>query len=47
MAISGVTDHTNTYAGYTNSADSKKQTTEGTGTATELLQERRTENEYQ
>ena len=33
MAISGVTDYTNTYAGYTNSANSKKQVTEGTGTA--------------
>ena len=35
MAISGVTDYTNTYAGYTNSADSKKQVAEGTGTAKE------------
>ena len=32
MAISGVTDYTNTYAGYTNSANSKKQATEGTAT---------------
>ena len=35
MAISGVTDYTNTYAGYTNSANSKKQVTEETGTAKE------------
>ena len=32
MAISGVTDYTNTYAGYTNSANSKKQVTEETTT---------------
>ena len=31
MAISGVTDYANTYAGYTNSANGKKQATEGTG----------------
>lgn len=31
MAISGVTDYTSTYAGYTNSANSKKQATEETG----------------
>jgi len=35
MAISGVTDYTNTYAGYTNSANGKKQATEGAGTAKE------------
>ena len=35
MAITGVTDYTNTYADYTNSANSKKQVTEGTGTAKE------------
>ena len=35
MAISGVADRTNTYAGYANSANSKKQATEGTGTAKE------------
>ena len=35
MAISGVTDYTNTYAGYTNSANGKKQATEGTGTSKE------------
>lgn len=35
MAISGVTDYTNTYAGYTNSANGKKQETEGAGTAKE------------
>ena len=35
MAISGVTDYTNTYAGYTNSANSKKQVTEGAGTEKE------------
>ena len=35
MAISGITDYTNTYAGYTNSANSKKQVTEETGTAKE------------
>ncbi len=33
MAILGVTDYTNTYAGYTNSANGKKQATEGAGTA--------------
>lgn len=32
MAITGVTDYTNTYADYTNSANSKKQATEGTAT---------------
>lgn len=31
MAISGATDYTSTYAGYTNSANSKKQATEETG----------------
>ena len=35
MAISGVTDYTNTYAGYTNSANSKKQVTEETSAAKE------------
>ena len=35
MAILGVTDYTNTYAGYTNSANGKKQATEGAGTAKE------------
>ena len=35
MAISGVTDYANTYAGYTNSANGKKQATEGAGTAKE------------
>ncbi|MDE7351956.1 MAG: hypothetical protein K2O06_02750 [Acetatifactor sp.] len=35
MAISGVTDYTNTYAGYTNSANSKEQVTERTGSAKE------------
>ena len=35
MAISGVTDYINTYAGYTNSANNKKQATEGAGTAKE------------
>ena len=37
MAISGVTDYTNTYAGYTNSANGKKQATEGAGTAKEAV----------
>ena len=32
MAISGVTDYTNTYAGYTNSVNSKKQAIEETAT---------------
>ena len=35
MAISGITDYTNTYAGYTNSANSKRQVTEETGAAKE------------
>ena len=35
MAISGVTDYTNTYAGYINSANNKKQATEGAGTEKE------------
>ena len=35
MAISGVTDYANTYAGYTNSANGKKQATEGAGTEKE------------
>lgn len=35
MAVTGVNDYTSTYAGYTNSAKSKKQATEGTGTAKE------------
>ena len=37
MAISGVTDYANTYAGYTNSANGKKQATEGAGTAKEAV----------
>ncbi len=37
MVISGVTDYTNTYAGYTNSANGKKQATEGAGTAKDEL----------
>ena len=37
MAILGVTDYTNTYAGYTNSANGKKQATEGAGTAKEAV----------
>ena len=35
MAISGVTDYTNAYAGYINSANNKKQATEGAGTEKE------------
>ena len=35
MAISGVTDYTNAYAGYTNSANGKRQAAEGAGTAKE------------
>ena len=35
MAITGVTDYTNTYAGYTNSTNSKRQAIEETGTAKE------------
>ena len=35
MAISGITDYTNTYAGYTNSANGKRQAAEGAGTAKE------------
>ena len=35
MAISGVTDYANTYAGYINSANNKKQATEGAGTEKE------------
>ena len=35
MGISGVTDYTNSYVGYTNSANGKKQATEGAGTAKE------------
>ena len=35
MVISGVADYTNTYAGYTNSANSKKQVTEETSAAKE------------
>ena len=35
MAISGVTDYANTYAGYTNSANGKRQAAEGAGTAKE------------
>ena len=35
MAISGVTDYANTYAGCTNSANGKKQATEGAGTSKE------------
>ena len=33
MAISGVTDYTNTYASNTNSVNSKRQAIEETGTA--------------
>lgn len=43
MAISGVTDYANTYAGYTNSANGKKQATEGVGTAKEAA--RKTEKD--
>ena len=35
MAISGVTDYTNAYASYTNSANGKRQAAEGAGTAKE------------
>ena len=35
MAISGVTDYTHAYAGYTNSANGKRQAAEGAGTAKE------------
>ncbi len=45
MAISGVTDYINIYAGYTNSADSKKQVTEGTGTVKETAARRTAKDE--
>ena len=35
MAISGVTDYANTYAGYINSANGKRQAAEGAGTEKE------------
>lgn len=45
MAISGVTDYANTYAGYTNSANGKKQATEGAGTVKETASRKTAKDE--